>query len=187
MHDRQRSLALSAFLVLAFCSTSCTKKETPRDPVERIDDSTVKIYSDALPNIKRTTAMVSDFPELLNLMGKVGVTEDRTTIVPARVSGRTEAIFFASGEFVKAGQPLMTLFSADFVAAKEEYLQALRQAKTPPRASDPSDFSNLAKLSRKKLETMGLAVEDIRALTDSKTKESLLTIRAPRSGVIMTK
>ena len=177
------SLSLALILTLG----ACTKNSDNHDPVERINDTTIKIYSEGLKNIQRTKAAISDFPELLYLMGKVGVTEDRTTIVPARVSGRTESINFSSGEFVKQGQVLMTLFSPDFVAAKEEYLQALKQSKTPTGTADPSDFANLAQMARKRLETMGLTTEDIQGLSESTAKESMLTIHSPRNGVIMAK
>ena len=176
-------ISLSLVLTLG----ACTKKNDNHDPVERIDDTTIKIYSEGLKNIQRTKASISDFPELLYLMGKVGVTEDRTTVVPARVSGRTESINFSSGEFVKQGQVLMTLFSPDFVAAKEEYLQALKQSKAPTGTADPSDFANLAQMARKRLETMGLTGDDIQGLSETTAKESMLTIHAPRNGVIMAK
>jgi Cu(I)/Ag(I) efflux system membrane fusion protein len=81
----------------------------------------------------------------------------------------------------------MSLFSPDFVAAKEEYLQALKQSKAPTGPADPSDFANLAHLARKKLETMGLTRTDVDALSDSGAQDSLLMIHAPRSGVIMAK
>lgn len=174
------------FLFL-ICLSACTKHAETHEPVEKVNETTVKIYSDALKNIQRGRAERSDFPELLFLMGKVGVTEDRTTIVPARVSGRTESIHFSSGEFVKQGQVLMSLISPDFVAAKEEYLQALKQSKNPVGTSDPSDFANLAQMSRKRLETMGLTADDISSLGEVSVKESLLTIHSPRNGVIMAK
>lgn len=168
-----------------FCQ--CTHKITLTEPVERVDATTLRVHKDALDNLKTAKASITDFPEQLYLMGKVSVTEDRTIVVPARVAGRTESILFASGEYVKTGQLLMTLFSPDFVAAKEEYLSALKQSKVSKGGSDTSDFTNLAQLSRKKLETMGLRGEDVDALTDSGSKDAFLTIRAPSSGFIVAK
>jgi Cu(I)/Ag(I) efflux system membrane fusion protein len=184
-----RKIPLS--LLLAISATACSRNQPPlHEPVEKLGTDTVRIYKDALENLKMESAHIAPFPELLSLMGKVGVTEDRTTVVPARVAGRTESIFFASGEYVTTGKVLMSLFSPDYVAAKEEYLQAAHQANEHPSAlshADPSDFANLALLARKKLETMGLSKEDIQGLREDTSKDALLTIRAPRSGVIMTK
>jgi multidrug efflux pump subunit AcrA (membrane-fusion protein) len=144
MNATRWTLILTA--TLAVSAQSCTHREAPKDQVERIDATTLRIDKDALDNLKFAKASILDFPEQLNLMGKVSVTEDRTTVVPARVGGRTESIFFASGETVKAGQLLMTLFSPDFSAAKEEYVQALKQSKVTGGGADPSDFANLTQL-----------------------------------------
>ncbi len=165
----------------------CTVRRTFVEPVSRMDESTLLVQKNALNNLKFATAQVLDFPEQLHVSGKISITEDRTTVVPARVTGRIESIKFASGEFVKEGQLLLTLFSPDFVAAKEEYVQALRQSKTSFKNSDPSDFANLAQMSRKKLEVLGLSHLDINDLSEQNTKEAFLNIRAPRSGVIVAK
>jgi Cu(I)/Ag(I) efflux system membrane fusion protein len=189
------SLALGFLLLI-----SCTyfKKTQPADPVEVLNSDTIRVYKDALENMKTAKSQNSPFPDLLSLMGKISVTEDRTTIIPARVSGRIEAIYFASGEQVSKGQILMTLFSPDFVSAKEEFLQAIKPqmngtSKDRSEGSytaDPSDFANLAQMSRKKLANMGLSSEDIDAIAATgvnETAKPLLNIRAPRSGVLIQK
>ena len=182
------------FLFLSVAGTSCewSQKPTERDPVERVDATTLKVHAEALENLKFAKAELTEFPEQLLLMGKISITEDRTTVVPARVAGRIETISFASGEFVTAGQQLATLFSADFVSAKEEYLQSLKQSKVTGGKGDSSDFANLTQMSRKKLLTMGLSKNDVDQLAetganDDSGKGSFLLIRAPRSGVIIAK
>ncbi len=187
--------ALRLSLLVGFfslCSCNWFKKAQHHDPVEKVDASTIRVFKEALENIKIARADDRDFPELLSLMGKISVTEDRTTIVPARVNGRIENIFFASGEFVKQGQLLATMFSPDFVAAREEYLLALKQSHGAEAGSkaDPSDFADLAQMSRKKLETMGLSSADIESLPKTSVadpKQVLLNVRAPRSGVLIQK
>ncbi|PWU19427.1 MAG: hypothetical protein C5B49_05795 [Bdellovibrio sp.] len=171
---------------------SCSWFEKPEnhDPVQKIDAKTIRVAKEALDNLKITKAENKDFPDLLSLMGKISVTEDRTTIVPARVAGRMEAIYFASGEHVNQGQILATMFSPDFIAAREEYLLSLKQANQKESAGDPSDFANLAQMARKKLETMGLNSEDIGNLAGASADDSkkfLLNVRAPRSGVLIQK
>jgi Cu(I)/Ag(I) efflux system membrane fusion protein len=159
--------------------------------VKKVDATTIRVYKDALENLKLAQAKTEPFPSLLSLMGKVGVTEDRTTIVPSRVAGRIESIYFASGEHVSRGQALATIFSPDFVSAREEYLLALKQAKANASApGDASDFANLAQMSKKKLETMGLSQADIEAIPQSPNEDTskvLLTVRSPRDGVLIQK
>jgi Cu(I)/Ag(I) efflux system membrane fusion protein len=174
------------FFIVGLATHFWRDKKNIEEPVERINATTLRVQKDALENLKFATAINTDFPDELYVAGKISLTEDRTTVVPSRVTGRIEAINFASGESVKQGQLLTTLFSPDFVAAKEEYLQALKQSKIPGQG-DSSDFANLTQMSKKKLEVMGLSAEDIANLSESNSKEPLLNIRAPRMGVIVAK
>ncbi|MDR3606402.1 MAG: efflux RND transporter periplasmic adaptor subunit [Oligoflexia bacterium] len=188
---KRTSTLLASLSLIALSSCGWFTNADTHGPVEKLNPTTLRVYKDALDNLKLTQAHVGPFPELLSLMGKISLTEDRTTIIPSRVAGRIESIFFASGESVSQGQVLATLFSPDFVAAKEEYLQSLKQARIGNTSgADPSDFANLAQMARKKLETMGLSTADIDALKDSPTADpnkSLMLIRAPRSGVLIQK
>lgn len=178
-------------LALAASGSGCTPRPETHDPVEKVDASTIRVYRDALENLKFATASVMDFPDTLPIPGKISVTEDRTNVVAARVAGRIDSIFFASGEHVAAGKPLATLFSPDFIAAREEYLLSLRQSKSPRGKADPSDFANLTQMARKKLEAMGVSPGDVEAMKDERPGDSgkspMLLVRAPRSGVIIAK
>lgn len=179
---------IAPMMISMSLTSACSKRvqSSSHNPVEKIDATTIRIYHDALENVKVSKARVMDFPDQLILMGKIGITEDRTSNVPVRVAGRIEEIKFASGEHVTQGQLLAKLFSPDFMAAKEEYLLSLRQEKNVPGTADISDFKNLSEMARKKLEIMGVSHEDIVKLKGDKSA-SLLPIRAPRSGVIIAK
>ena len=108
--------------------------------------------------------------------------------MPARVAGEIEGVFVASGETVRQGEILAKLFSPDFISAREEYLQSLRQEKA---AAGGAEFHALAGMAKKRLQTMGLGPADIEALAssgeDDPGKPPSLTVRAPRSGAIATK
>jgi len=192
----QRSaFGLLCLLVLASCSwvKGLFNPEVVHEPVEKVATETLRISRDALENVKQVRAQATDFPKLLSLMGKISITEDRMTIIPSRVTGRIETIHFASGEKVSAGQVLATLFSPDYISAREEYLQSLKQQESSASKgieSTSSDFANLAQMSRKKLETMGLSKDDISQLaTENQAANSrpLLVVRAARSGVLIQK
>jgi Cu(I)/Ag(I) efflux system membrane fusion protein len=186
MNSTIKITATLKFLLLALL-TGCpsSKDAIAPEPVQKVKEGRLRISPDALANIKLTKAEEIDFPETLGLMGKLSPTEDRTTVVPARVAGRIESVTVASGETVKQGQALATLFSPDFVSAKEEYAQSLTQAGT--KASG-NDFSNLSKLAKKRLQTMGLSESDIQNLAGETTKtEKNLVVRAPRSGALVSK
>ena len=158
-------------------------KAPARDPVEKVGVDTIRVYGEALENIKISKSKRVPFPDLLSLMGKISVTEDRTTLVPARVGGRIESVLVNSGERVERGQLLAKMFAPDFLAAREEYLLSVKGEK-----GDETDFGNLAQMARKKLLTMGLLESDIKSIRASDDDgKRLLSIRAPRDGVLIQK
>lgn len=184
-------------LVLLLLPLACTR--TPQkgeEPVEVTAPGTLRVSSEALSNLKIITAETADFPDALSVTGKISATEDRTFVVPARTAGRIEQVLIASGESVVAGQPLALIFSPDFVAAREEYIQSVRQDQTMAKGGDTeNDFSSLASLAKKKLVSMGLSNKDIDALkgavaarseSEDRTQKFLI-VRAPRSGAVIAK
>jgi membrane fusion protein, copper/silver efflux system len=181
-------LVLTVGLVLLL---GCTKKQEKEvSLVEKVNETTLKIAADAMKNLSVEKVENKELPERLDLMGRVTATEDRTTVVPARVAGRTDRIFLASGEAVSEGQSLASIFSPDFISAKEEYLQSLKQSRIVTADSDPgdqNDFGSFTQLARKKLYTMGLTKRDIDALNNENSKDQNLIVRSPRSGVIIAK
>jgi Cu(I)/Ag(I) efflux system membrane fusion protein len=154
--------------------------------VERISDDSLRLSEDAVKNLKVERVVRGEFPEQLLVMGKISVPEDRVAVVPARVAGRTDSVYVTSGEVVAAGQPLASIFSADFSIAREEYLQAYRQQST----GTDSESWHLFELSKRKLAALGVSPVDIAkwetAAADEHRVENLI-VRAPRAGAVLGK
>src|ERR1700722_5346023 len=121
-----RFLLLIALVAQLGCHRHAEEME---DPVQVLSPGLLHISADAMSNLKFSTAELTDFPETLSVTGKISPTEDRTHVVPARASGRIEQVLIASGESVTAGQPLALLWSPDYVSAREEFIQSIRQDK----------------------------------------------------------
>jgi RND family efflux transporter MFP subunit len=178
-------LSIAVAVIIAF--GACSKKPAEEPMIQKVSDDSLKLSDEAIKNLKLETVVKGDFPEKLSLMGKVSVPEDRTAVVPARVGGRTDSIFVASGEVVKAGQPLCSIFSADFSVAREEYLQTLRQIRANP---NDADAKHLLELSKKKLNALGVSEADYQKWSDAEEttlKAENLVVRAPRSGALLGK
>ncbi|HBP87734.1 MAG TPA: efflux RND transporter periplasmic adaptor subunit, partial [Nitrospiraceae bacterium] len=76
-----------------------------------------------------TTALVSMRPlqTVIRAVGKVDYDEQRLTHINLRISGWVEDLFVDStGQLVRKGQPLFTLYSQELVSAQEEYLLAMK-------------------------------------------------------------
>lgn len=164
---------------------SCTQPQTEEQMVQKVAPDSVKLTNDAIANIKLDKVLKGDFAEKLSLMGKISVTEDRTVVIPSRVTGRTEQIFVSSGEVVEEGQPLCSIFSADYAVAREEYMQTLKELETHPA---DEDTKHLLELSKKKLKALGVSEKDYSQWKrgDDSAHENLL-VRAPRSGALLGK
>jgi multidrug efflux pump subunit AcrA (membrane-fusion protein) len=181
-----RAFFLLSLMVGLICALGSCKKAPPEEQmVQKIGPDSLKLSEDAVKNLTLAKVLKGDFPEKLSLMGKISVPEDRTVVVPSRLTGRIEQIFVASGEVVRAGQPLCTIFSADFAVAREEYVQTLQQLKTN---SADEEAKHLLELSKKKLNALGVSEQDYAKWgTPEETGHENLVVRAPRSGALLGK
>ena len=155
--------------------------------IQKVSDDSLKLSDEAIKNLKLEPVIKGDFPEKLSLMGRISVPEDRTVVIPSRVTGRTEAVYVASGEVVTAGEPLCVIFSADFAVAREEYLQTLKELQANPQ---DQDTKHLLELSKKKLEALGVSEKDYsqwKVGQEASKNDSNLLVRAPRSGALLGK
>lgn len=181
---------LAPILAMMLALSSCRKEAPEEQMVQKISEDSLKLSEDAIKNLKLEKVAKGEFPEKLSLMGRVSVPEDRTSVVPARVGGRMDAVYVSSGEVVTAGQPLASIFSADFSIAKEEYLQAYRQVQS---SAGDSEAKHLLELSKRKLDALGVSQKDVEKwktsadpdLTTAKLEN--LIVRAPRTGALLGK
>jgi membrane fusion protein, copper/silver efflux system len=143
-----------------------------------IDSRTLRLSPVTVADLGTTKAAIRDFPETLDVQGNISVVENEVTVVPCRVgNARVDAVLKVTGDTVHAGDALASIFSPDFVSAREEYLQLAGGS-----ASDSGDLSGFATQSLEKLERMGLTPGDIARL--AKPGDNHLVVRALRNGVI---
>jgi Cu(I)/Ag(I) efflux system membrane fusion protein len=107
------------------------------------------------------------------------------------VEGWIDQLFVnTTGQPVKQGQVLLTLYSPELVATQEEYLLALRGART----LGESEFPEVAKgvrstleVTRRRLELWDIAESHIRDLERTGRVLKTLPIHAPLSGTVTNK
>ncbi len=92
----------------------------------------------------------------------------------SRVDGWVEEQFvFRVGEFVKQGEPLLSLYSPRLISAQEELLAALASRR-----------SALIEASRSRLVAMGMTRAWVRALERRRKIQQKVTILAPQNGTV---
>lgn len=124
----------------------------------------------------------------VRLFGRLEADETRLRTISAWVPGRIEEVHVAyTGREVKAGEPLVTLYSPELFAAQEELLQARRVA-AELEALGTGASRDLARMPlaavREKLRLLGLTPAQIAEVEKRGTVTDRITIRAPVGGVV---
>ena len=108
--------------------------------------------------------------------------ESRISHVHTRVSGWIEHLDVnTTGEFVKAGQPLAHIFSQELLSSQTEYLAARRNA------AASGITSAVIASGRTRLGVLGMTPAEIDAIEQSGEPNRLVTVAAPRSGVVVNR
>lgn len=128
----------------------------------------------------RTTVL----PGLLQTTGQITFDDRRVANIISRVTGRIEEVRVSQWDVVRRGQPVLTLYSPDFMTAEAEYLQA--KASAPALAAGGADNVQFARsmveAAERKLELLGIGREQIAAI---RTPAPTFVMRAPVSGTVV--
>jgi len=108
--------------------------------------------------------------------------ESRISHVHTRVAGWIEELTVnTTGELVHAGQPLARIFSQELLSSQTEYL-AVRSAIAASGITSAVVAGGHARLT-----VLGMTPEEITAIEQSGEPRRLITIVAPRSGVVVNR
>jgi RND family efflux transporter MFP subunit len=99
--------------------------------------------------------------------------ESRLYLVSVKFEGWVDKLFVAvTGQAVKKGEPLLTVYSPELVSAQEEYLLA-------------AGNESLQRAARRRLELWDISDAQIEQLEKSGQTEKNLTLYAPADGVVL--
>jgi Cu(I)/Ag(I) efflux system membrane fusion protein len=97
----------------------------------------------------------------------------------ARVSGWVEELYVdTTGAPVRRGQPVAAIFSQELFASQTEYLALLARGRETPSSA-------ALEAARIRLAVLGMNDADIRALEREGVARRLVTVAAPRDGVVL--
>lgn len=139
------------------------------------------------------TGVVEKKP-LVRTVRTVGlVTYDETHLhhVHTKISGWVEKLYAnATGEFVKKGEPLLTIYSPELVASSQEYLLALHAKERLGASVVPSvqrSAERLVSSAHQRLLLFDLTPQQIGALESRGEVPTTMTLYAPTSGHIIAR
>jgi len=118
----------------------------------------------------------------LRAVATVAPDESRISHVHTRVAGWVEQLDVnTTGEMVRAGQPLARIFSQELLSSQTEYLSARKNT------ASAGISSAVIASGRTRLGVLGMAPEDIDAIELTGEPKRLVTVVAPRSGVVVNR
>jgi len=122
-------------------------------------------------------------------LGKVSYDETRIAKVQARIDGWIDSVFVDfTGQLIKKGQPLLTIYSPEMLASEQEYLLALRSRNilnSSPIAGNSRQAETLIAAARKRLELFELSQPQISQIEATGKPLDNVTLNAPIRGYVV--
>lgn len=128
---------------------------------------------------------------IIRTVGRVEVDERRLSRITLKLEGWVNQLFVNyTGEKVKKGQVLFTLYSPELVATQEEYLIALSSSRTLGKSEFPEVATGaqaLLESSRRRLLLWDIESRHIQDLERTGNVLTTLPIHAPQTGTVINK
>lgn len=160
------------------CAMDLVPMETGSIEGEHVDPNEIQMTESALALASvQTTIVKKGIPEKdVQLLGKVKADERNISELTARFGGRIEKLFINyTGQQVKKGEKLGTIYSPELITAQKELLEAIKYKTTNP---------SFYKASRAKLKLWDLTEQQIDAIETLVETKTFFDIQSPISGTV---
>ena len=155
--------------------------------------SVVRVPLERRQEIGVTTAKVERRPigGALQTNGVIAEDEGRVHAVNAKFAGYIERLLVdRTGQSVRRGEPLLTVYSPDLVATERELLLAMENARRLQGSSSAgasSDAQSLVAATRQRLRLWDIPESEIDRIEKNGEVSRTLTLSSPVSGVVLKK
>jgi membrane fusion protein, copper/silver efflux system len=144
-----------------------------------------------LAGVRSVEAVKGRVSQAIRATGTVAIDETRVREVTTKVAGFVEKLYVnATGQMVRAGDPLFEVYSPELLANQEEYLRARRSADEFSKSSLPEvkrGGEELAAAARRRLELFDVPPELIRRIEETGVAQRTITFNAPFAGFVTGK
>lgn len=155
--------------------------------------ATVEVSPDELrlAGLRTTVARRGTLARAIRTVGEVKADETRVSQVHSRISGWVERLFVSfTGQAVRRGQPLLSIYSPELLATQEEFLRARESAARFAGSDVPGMSSGGAELleaARRRLRLFDVPQSFIDTLERTGQPQRAVTLEAPASGFVTSK
>jgi Cu(I)/Ag(I) efflux system membrane fusion protein len=192
----KRIVAIAAFAFLVISAAGChgdsashaaAPAPTPAFPqlVQEGGHEYLVLKQSDVPGMSYAQVNQVTLPGVLETTGQVSFDDQKVATITSRVQGRIEDVRVSLWDSVRKGEPIVKLYSPDFMTAEAEYLQALTTSSVSLNSSVPGTgdlASSMAAAAKRKLELLGMEDPDIAKL---KAPTPTIWMRAPISGTVV--
>jgi RND family efflux transporter MFP subunit len=150
----------------------------------------IKVSPAAIQSMGVRTAKVEVRPlsRLTLAVGRVTFNERKLAVITTKVDGWVDRLYVnATGDPVRKGQTLLSIYSPELVTAQEEYLLAVRNLKamkTSPVKEMAEGSQRLAAAARRRLSYFDISAGQINALERTGQVKKHLTLFSPANGIV---
>ena len=141
-----------------------------------------------LIGVKFATVELAGDTRSIRTVGRVTYDETRVAHVHTRTDGWIEKVFVDfTGDIVKQGEPMLTIYSPEMLASQQELLLAVRARdlmKANPLASAAEHGESLFQAAKRRLELWQLSEDQIQQVLTTGEPIHSITLRAPASGFV---
>ncbi len=121
-------------------------------------------------------------------VGLVTFNERNLAVISPKVAGWVDRLYInATGDPVRRGQALLSIYSPDLVSSQDEYLLALRNLKNLEKSPYPElveGARRLVEASRRRLEYFDISAGQIEALKNTGQVKKHLVLASPAKGIV---
>ena len=182
-HNRCLLAVIGAVVFLGGCRRQISRSVLNPHIEKEGDIDYLMLGGEAFPGLKWTPVRKIILPGRIQAAGLVNYDPRRVTTIVSRVQGRIEDFHVGLWDKVEEGEPILELYSPDFMTAEAEYLQAMATSHDTTTAADMDGMTNaLSEASKQKLILLGMAPQDIASLH---APQPTIWMRAPIGGVVM--
>ncbi|MDA8162146.1 MAG: efflux RND transporter periplasmic adaptor subunit [Desulfobacteraceae bacterium] len=165
----------------------------PSGPASPSGLATVNLTASAAERAGVTMGTAKIKPLFRDVRTSARITPDETRLfrVNTKVSGWVDRLYVnVTGQAVRKGQPLISIYSPELAATEQEYLSALESAGQLAKSPFPSVAGggmDLVSAAKERLRLWDISEGQIERITKTGRAERDLVLYAPASGYVMEK
>ncbi len=163
------------------------RQALPEGVLSQVQMTPMKLH---MGRIATTPVAYQLLSQEVRTVGIVDYDETRRAFIAARIKGRIDKLFVNyTGEMVKKGDPLVSIYSPDLLVAQEELLTSVRSLKEQKDVGEAARDAaqTLVAASRKKLLLWGLTEEQVNQIVERGQPETHVTVFSPMAGIVTEK